>query len=226
MIPVTIISAVLFWLYWQNNIPDVPQNNQPVVQNDASQNNNLSTDQTIVTPSGSNIKNTTGFQAPLDRAQERITKKPFGIYITSENSPIRPERFGGYHTGTDFEIFPEELDIDVPVKAVCSGKLLQKKYASGYGGVVVETCELDGSPITVVYGHLKLESISAKAGDAINAGSTLGILGKDKSPETDGERKHLHLGFHKGKGINILGYIQKQPELSGWIDPCFHVCSN
>lgn len=167
-----------------------------------------------------------GFQSPLYRAGERVTKKPFGIFIAPQTSPVQPERFRGYHTGADFEIFPEESNIDVPVQTVCSGKLLVKKYATGYGGVAAEACELNGHPITVVYGHLKLASIAAKAGDSLKAGDTLGILGAAYSSETNGERKHLHLGFHQGAAVNILGYVQNKTDLSGWIDPCAYVCHN
>lgn len=187
-----------------------PSNNvqsQPSVENPASQ-NNIQSD----------------FQPPLERANERVTKKPFGIYITPANSPVSLERFSGYHTGTDFEIFPEELNADVPVKAVCSGKLFSKRSASGYGGVVVESCELPGQPITVVYGHLKLSGISKNVGDNLNAGETLGNLGAAYSAETNGERKHLHLSFHKGTAVNILGYVQNKTDLSNWIDPCLYVC--
>lgn len=127
--------------------------------------------------------------------------------------------------GADFEIFPDELNVEVPVKAVCSGKLLAKKYATGYGGVMVESCELDKNPITVVYGHMKLASISKTIGENITAGETIGILGADKSAETDGERKHLHLGFHKGSSVNILGYVQTKSALSDWLDPCLYACN-
>lgn len=159
------------------------------------------------------------FSAPLDRAGERITKKPFGIYITPQNSPVKPEKFRGYHTGTDFEIFPEELNADVSVKAICDGKIAVKKTATGYGGVLVESCELDSQPITVIYGHLKLASIPKKAGDDLVKGEEIGILGKAYSVETSGERKHLHLGVHEGTTVNILGYVPKEADLSGWIDP-------
>lgn len=165
-----------------------------------------------------------GFQPPLAKASNRVTKKSFGVYITPATSPIQPEKFSGYHTGTDFEIFPEELTIDVPVKAICSGKLLMKKSASGYGGVAVEVCILDGNPITVIYGHLKLSSIDAKINADLQVGDTLGILGADKSTETSGERKHLHLSLHKGSAINILGYVNSQSQLSSWIDACRYVC--
>lgn len=169
-------------------------------------------------------QNTSLFQSPLDCTAQRVTKKPFGIFITPQNSPVQPERFHGWHTGTDFEIFPEELDADVPVHAICSGTIALKEYASGYGGVLVENCELENQPITVIYGHLKLASIMKNTGDNLNNGETIGILGRAFSFETDGERKHLHFGIHKGKSVNVLGYVQSQSELSEWIDPCSLVC--
>jgi hypothetical protein len=55
--------------------------------------------------------------------KERDSIRPFGIYITKQNSPVQPERFTGYHAGTDFETFPEEKDTDVVINAICDGKL-------------------------------------------------------------------------------------------------------
>lgn len=164
------------------------------------------------------------FVEPLPDSGERITKKPFGKYVEPENSPVSPERFTGYHTAIDLEAFPEELGRDVEVKAVCDGELLAKRNAQGYGGVAVQSCLLEGRPITVVYGHLALKSISASPGQNLAAGDTLGLLGEDKTPDTDGERKHLHLGFHKGEEQNILGYVGQESQLSDWIDPCQYVC--
>lgn len=169
-------------------------------------------------------KNSSTFSPPLEKAKERATKKPFGVFITKENSPVQPERFAGYHTGTDFEIFPTELNVAIPVKAVCSGELLVKRNASGYGGVIVQSCELDGASITVVYGHMDLSSIKFNAGDKLNTGDLLGNLGADKSAQTDGERKHLHLGFHRGSAVNILGYVNSKDQLDSWLDPCRYVC--
>lgn len=158
------------------------------------------------------------FTAPISNWQQRVTKKPFGIYITPQNSPVQPERFTGYHTGVDFETFPNEQNIDVPVYAICSGQLLFKGFVSGYGGVMVQSCKLDSQDITVLFGHLKLASITLAKGDQISAGDKIGILGKGYSQETDGERKHLHLGIHKGTAINFTGYVQNQAELNNWID--------
>lgn len=158
--------------------------------------------------------------SPLDRAAERITKKPFGIFITPATSPIQPEKFRGFHTGVDFEIFPDELEIDIPVKAVCSGNLALKKNASGYGGVAVQECELKEESVTIIYGHLKLESITAALNQPIKAGEVIGILGANNSAETNGERKHLHLAIHRGKAVELRGYVESAQELSGWTDPC------
>jgi murein DD-endopeptidase MepM/ murein hydrolase activator NlpD len=223
-----IIAGTVFFL--AKNI--LRKNNSPVlaknISTDISVSGNQNYSQNISnapepTPNNQNIatkQNLNGFQPPLDRAAERVTKKPFGIYITPKTSPVQPEKFQGFHTGTDFEVFPEELNIDVPVRAICTGKIAVKRIASGYGGVLVQTCTLNNQPITTIYGHLRLASITKKAGDSLNAGDEIGFLGKAYSPETDGERKHLHLGIHKGSSISILGYISSQSQLSRWIHPC------
>jgi murein DD-endopeptidase MepM/ murein hydrolase activator NlpD len=164
------------------------------------------------------------FSSPMDRAQERITKKTFGMFITPATSPIQPEKFSGFHTGVDWEIFPEEINSEVPVRAICSGNLSLKRNASGYGGATVQECEFENAPITVVYGHLNLKSISFSQGEKIKVGEIIGVLGKDKSLETDGERKHLHLAIHRGKNIELLGYVGSEQVLSAWIDPCLFVC--
>ena len=229
------VVAILFFRNMQNSsAPQAQQLPKANIQSSNSQNNSLDAsnqgasavegNQGVNNSSSANSDGTSLFAAPLDRASERVTKKPFGIYITPKTSPVQPERFTGYHTGADFETFPEEANVDVAVHAVCQGKLLLKEYASGYGGVAVEACQLNGSPITVVYGHLNLASIAGRAGDILNVGDVLGDLGKGYSVQTDGERKHLHLGFHRGSAINILGYVQTKSALSGWIDPCQYVC--
>jgi hypothetical protein len=201
------------------------QDSAPSNTNQAeSQTGSSATDQNPASAQTNNQANPSQFQPPLDLASERVTKKPFGIYVSPQNSPVQPERFQGYHTGADFEIFPDELNADVPVSAICTGTIALKEYASGYGGALVQNCMLDTQPITVIYGHLKLASISKSAGQTLDVGETIGILGKAFSSETDGERKHLHLGIHKGSSVNIRGYVASKSDLSNWIDPCTLVC--
>lgn len=158
------------------------------------------------------------FVDPLFKVSQRITKKPFGIKISPTDSPVSPERFSGYHTGVDYEIFDDEKEKEVPVFAICGGKLLQKKNAGGYGGVVVQECLLDDAPVTVVYGHIALSSVIRTVGDYIDPGEQIAALGAGFSPDTDNERKHLHLGVHKGLQVDIRGYVESPSELQGWID--------
>jgi len=163
------------------------------------------------------------FHAPLDRLLNRTTKKPFGIEVSPENSPIQPERFSGYHTGTDFEILQGEQNSAVKISAICGGKLRQKQSSAGYGGVVVQDCLHKDQSVTVVYGHLALASITSQVGEYLAPGDEIGALGAHQSPETDGERKHLHLGIHKGTGIDIRGYVERESELASWINPLEYI---
>lgn len=219
-----VAGVVVFFVSRKMAPAPVPNDNVQNIQVSVTE-NIQAPDAYVPTISVQNIQNNnSGFVAPLDRAGERVAKKPFGIFITPQNSPVKPEHFSGYHTGTDFEIFSEELNADVSVHAVCGGEIKMKKSATGYGGVLVEDCMLNNNPITVIYGHLKLASIQKNVGDSLSAGEVLGILGIDKSVETDGERKHLHLGFHSGTSLNILGYVQNKSQLLEWIDPCIYIC--
>lgn len=164
--------------------------------------------------------------SPLARASERVMKKPFGIWIDPETSPIQPERFRGYHAGVDFETFSEEAAADVPITAICDGEVITKRLVSGYGGLLQTRCVLDGQEVTVVYGHLRLASIEAVVGDTVTVGANIGMLGTGFSMETDGERKHLHLGIYKGNDRDIRGYVTSKRELGEWLDPCqFFRCS-
>lgn len=166
------------------------------------------------TPAETEIINT---EIPLHNALTRITKKSFGTYITPENSPVSPEKFRGWHTGTDFEILPGEENTDITFYAICDGNILQKRSASGYGGLLIQACTINAIDVTVIYGHVNITSIAKNVGDPLTQSETIGILGQ-VGVETDNERQHLHLGIHKGMGINILGYVQNQSQLEDWLD--------
>lgn len=155
---------------------------------------------------------------PIDKSELRVTKKPFGIYVSPTNSPVSPEKFTGYHNAVDYEILPGEENEDVPTYAVCGGKINQKRTTTGYGGLLVQNCILENQVVTVIYGHVKLSNITKNPGDYLIPGEKIGLLGNGFSSETDNERKHLHLGIHKGSEIDIRGYVQNQAELNNWID--------
>ncbi len=156
---------------------------------------------------------------PVTDAFARVTKKRFASYITPETSPVANDRFTGYHVGVDFETFEHEQDVEIAVSAVCDGPLLLKGFAKGYGGYALQSCEIGGERVAVVYGHLHLERIGADPQDQLTRGQTVGVLGKGYSKETDGVRKHLHLGIRRGTEVDIRGYVQEADDVDAWIDP-------
>lgn len=164
------------------------------------------------------IATTTKLGMPISDALRRITKKPFGIEVHPETSPVPNDKFDGYHVGVDFEIFDGEENIDVPIYAMCDGRLIYKNFAKGYGGIAVQACVLNEENVTVIYGHLDHASIEATTRTILKRGDTIGFLGKGYSTETDGERKHLHLGIHRGSNIDIRGYVKTLSDLGDWID--------
>ncbi len=159
------------------------------------------------------------YVSPLDHPDDRITKKPFGIFITPSTSPVQPERFSGYHTAVDMEILPDEENADVMVRAFCQGPIVAARTVSGYGGVIIQRCDLDSQTVTALYGHININSVFPSVGDTMNPGDDLALLGKGYSTETDGERKHLHFALHKGSAIEYRGYVSGEPALDQWIDP-------
>ncbi len=158
---------------------------------------------------------------PLPRALERSTPLHFGLQVAPDaaHNPITPpERFEGYHIGTDFEVSAAELETDVPVYAICDGTVAYAGFAEGYGGLLTEHCIIDGSGVTVIYGHLHIDDLPKKD-TVLEAGQQIGILGAARSGDTDGNRKHLHLGIHRGTGTtDMRGYVASEQELSEFID--------
>lgn len=156
---------------------------------------------------------------PITDFFNRVTKKPFGIYITLKTSPIQPEKFSGYHTGADAETTPAEKDSDVPIAAIADGTVVFAGHVNGYGGVIMIEHKVNGETITALYGHLRITSFTIKKGAAVTVGKNIAVLGTGYSSETDGERKHLHFGIIKGASINYKGYVQTPSGLTAWDDP-------
>ena len=168
----------------------------------------------VSSPSQSAIQN--AYADPVADFRARVTKKPFGIYITPQNSPVQPERFTGYHTGTDAEY--TDVTSDVPVYAVADGTVVLSEYVSGYGGVFMISFDLNDSPHSALYGHIRPTSLP-EVGKKVTKGEQIGLLGTGYSSETDGERRHLHFAVLSDNRIDVKGYVQAQSNLSGWIDP-------
>ena len=153
---------------------------------------------------------------PIPEFLSRITKKPFGIYITPSTSPVQPERFAGYHTGTDIEY--TDTTTDVAVYAIADGTVVFSERASGYGGVFMILVNLNGTKHTVLYGHIRPSSLP-KVGEQVTKGEQIALLGTGYSAETDGERRHLHFAVLSDNSLNIKGYVTSKSQLFSWIDP-------
>lgn len=160
---------------------------------------------------------------PLPHGEERTKLLTFGLYVTPnpDNNPIDPpERFTGYHTALDIEIFPEEIDKVVPVSTICGGDIVYAGTAEGYGGVIIQACRIQGQEVRVLYGHLDSNSFQvSNESKNVPTETIIAQLGKQNSAESGYNRKHLHLGIHKGTKLEFLGYVQNQKDLDQFIDP-------
>lgn len=154
---------------------------------------------------------------PIDEFKSRITKKPFGIYISPETSPVQPEKFSGYHTGVDVE-YGDKPDEEIKVLAIADGTVVRSGWVSGYGGMLAIRHNIDGQEYLVIYGHLAPDSLP-ELNKKVSPGDTIGVLGAAYSHDTAGERKHLHLAIYTGTDINVRGYVSKQADLAKWLDP-------
>ncbi|MFH1207887.1 MAG: M23 family metallopeptidase [Patescibacteria group bacterium] len=175
--------------------------------------------QSVNANANTNVPVVKDFIAPISDALSHIAKKPFGIFITPKNSPVQPERFTGYHTGVDFETMPSEANTEVGISAACAGVIRVRQWVSGYGGVLVQDCVINGQTVTVLYGHMNIDSVTTAAGQTLKQGDFIGNLGQGNTQQTDGERKHLHIAIHVGELINYKGYVSSQDQLKSWLDP-------
>lgn len=153
---------------------------------------------------------------PVADFKTRITKKPFGIYITPKTSPVQPEKFSGYHNAVDVE--HGDINSDVDVFAVYDGQIIYSGFINGYGGFVAISHDFEDEKIISIYGHLNPDNLTANNYE-VKKGDKIGILGNAYSRQTDGERKHLHFAILKGENLDFRGYVPKESELSLWLNP-------
>lgn len=146
---------------------------------------------------------------PIDHYAAFRVKKAFGEYID--------DRFRGYHVADDIE--PADPVATTPVYAMAEGTIDQIGTVSGYGGFIRIEHIVERQTISAIYGHLDVSASAIKKGDAVSKGQQIAILGTDQSPETDGERKHLHFGLFHGTEDRVNGYAQTATEVNDWINP-------
>lgn len=207
-----ILAVAIAFVWWQTSqvpstrtvgLPDVQPSSQP------SKPSHSATPPPSAKISYIYSQPTTGFKA-------RATKKLFGTYVSPGHSPISPERFQGYHTGTDAEY--GDIKSDVAVHTIAAGKVIAAQYVSGYGGAVAIRSRIDGANRVVIYGHLDPNRLPA-VGRNLSQGQQFAYLGVGYSSQTDGERKHLHLAILRGDSLDWRGYVQSRSELNAWLNP-------
>lgn len=189
-----------------------------VVPESTNLNVTANTPSTINGTTNASVKTPPMLVMPLKNFYARVTKKPFGIQITPETSPVQPEKFHGYHTGVDAEVSQDEGTKDVPVYAIADGTVTLVSYLRGYGGVVMIRHMVDGETVTALYGHVRQSSVAFSAGDTVHAGDRIALLGSGYTPETQNERKHLHFGLLKGASKDTRGYVNGERGLGPWLD--------
>lgn len=160
---------------------------------------------------------------PITKFANRGYLKKFGALIGEKfyanREELFPTQYFGFHSGVDLEISPKENpnSINVPVYAVAIGKILFAGEVQGYGGVVIQ--QIDASH-TALYGHVKLSSVKYQVDEIAVGGKVICDLGDAFSPETGGERKHLHFGIHRGIDLYFFGHEQTKESLDlNWVDP-------
>ena len=217
LILILIIIALTVFIYLAFYKHNYSKSNIPKsTQTSANQNTPTSTFSNMPSQTSSQTPAQNTFAFPIAEFTKRITKKPFGIYITAQNSPVQPEKFSGYHTGVDVEY--EDVSSDTPVFAITDSTVKYAGSVSGYGGVLILETEISGNKHSVLYGHIRPANLP-QVGNKFNKGEQIGVLGAGYSSETDGERKHLHFGVLSDNRIDFLGYVQNENQLSGWLNP-------
>lgn len=146
---------------------------------------------------------------PVDQYGSRRSFKLFGEYVV--------DRFSGYHIGDDIEY--GDIEDDVPVRAMADGNIRHIGFVEGYGGLIVIEHQIDRQRINSIYGHLDLGSSDLSEGDPVGRGQFLANLGADRSPQTDGERKHLHFALYEGDEVRLQGYEPHSEAVDNWINP-------
>lgn len=126
--------------------------------------------------------------------------------ITSGYGP----RWGTIHAGVDIG---KRGDI-VPIIASASGVVSQSYMSSSYGEVIFIKHNIEGQEWETVYAHMVEGSRRVKAGEMVEKGQIIGIMGN--TGYSTGP--HLHFEIHKGGGWNSSKSNAIDPISSGLIE--------
>ena len=181
-----------------------------------------------VTSGKSPVKKEAVLAGPIFRfptANHELLKAGGETNFFTATNPERPWSSGAFgcvrnsgtrlHEGIDIKSMERDDDgesIDT-VMAVRSGKVVyinRNVSASNYGKYTVLLHEVEGLPLYTLYGHLRNVDEALNVGDVIDAGATLGTLGRTTNTGDGISKKRAHLHFEIGMQVNT--------KFSQWFD--------
>lgn len=114
------------------------------------------------------------------------------VYPVDADTPISSgygARAGGEHRGVDFAV-----PVGTPIRALADGTVTaaQDQGVSGFGGWVVVSHVIDGTPMSTVYGHMDPGGVHVQVRQQVRAGDIIAASGN--SGQSSGP--HLHFELH------------------------------
>lgn len=110
------------------------------------------------------------------------------------------ERWGTQHQGVDLA-----GPVGTPILAALDGTVVESGTASGFGHWIVIDSNVDGKPVSTVYGHMFENGLLAKSGQQVKAGDHIADIGND------GESTGAHLHFEYWNGGRLQGGAAVDP---------------
>ncbi|GAA4490988.1 hypothetical protein GCM10023094_55100 [Rhodococcus olei] len=118
------------------------------------------------------------------------------------------ERWGTQHQGVDLA-----GPVGTKILAALDGRVVQSGPASGFGNWIVIDSNVDGQPVSTVYGHMFDNGLKVKAGQMVKAGDHIADIGN--SGQSTGP--HLHFEYWQGgrlQGGTAIDPVTVLPDVS------------
>lgn len=131
------------------------------------------------------------------------------------------ERWGAAHQGVDLA-----GPVGTKILAALDGRVVESGPASGFGNWIVIDSNVDGKPVSTVYGHMFDNGLRVKAGQVVKAGDHIADIGNNG--QSTGA--HLHFEYWEGgrlQGGTAIDPLAKLPDIArqsgdvggGFVDP-------
>lgn len=130
-------------------------------------------------------------------------------------------RWGTQHQGVDLA-----GPVGTKILAALDGRVVESGPATGFGNWIVIDSNVDGTPVSTVYGHMFDNGLRVKTGDIVKAGDHIADIGNNG--QSTGA--HLHFEYWEGgrlQGGTAIDPLAKLPDIAhqsgdgggGFVDP-------